>query len=142
MAKVEAEARVLLLNRCISFGPRPGIQLGQCQRLAQRGDRNALVRLGFRPPDTGPEQGGLGIDQLGRERKPLLKTATSQLRAFLRLLHRLAAHGQTLVRRFEVEAGLFDLKVECQPQLALFLTGRFEVGARFARFRAGRKTVP
>ena len=84
--KAENRTSVREDNRFISFGSRLGIKLGQSQGFAQRGNRDAVVRLGFRAANAGRDQRGLGINQLRRERESLLKTATNQLRAFLRLL--------------------------------------------------------
>ena len=73
------------------------------------------------------EQRALGINQLRGQRQLLPEPGAGQADTFRSLGDRLLGHAEALVGGFEVEAGLFDLEVERQPQLALFFTSRFEV---------------
>lgn len=93
--------------------------MGQGERFSQRGNGNPLVGLSLSATLARRDQRCFGVNQLCRKGEPLFKSATSQFRAFLRLLACFLGDRQAFVGGLEIEPRLFRFKIEREAQLAL-----------------------
>ena len=86
------------------------IELGQAQRLAQRGDGNTLISLGLGATHPRGRQRRFGIVELNRNGQALLETVPRQGNALGCQLGRRLGDREAFPGGVQVEPGLFDFR--------------------------------
>ena len=114
----------------------------QADGLAQGGDGDLPVGLGFGAAHTRGNQRGFGVNQVLGQRQLLLEASAGQAGAFFGLGDRLPGDVEALVGGLEVEAGLLDFEVKRKAQLTLLFAGGFKIGVGLLDFGAGHFAVP